>query len=783
MIKARLRSVIFVLFGILLAISPVFVYPNVYAQQATLDADDFNPNYLISDEEMQNYQSMTRADIQAFLEDYNSSLKDYHAPDENGTNRLASDIIYRASLDNKINPKYLLVKLQKEQSLITDQNPTQKQLDGATGYGITDSCGWSCDSYLRNKGFGMQVAAAAGIMRWYYDHVDMETWIKRPHQTVIIDGQVVIPQNYATAFLYTYTPHIQGNKNFWTLWNRWFSQVYPNGTLTSGYNSPTVYLIQNGQKREITSMAVLMTRFDPKMIIKIPDSELNNIPTGSKISLPNYSILKQGSKYYLVDFDTIRPFANYDVVKSLGYNPGEIVEVDSNDISDYKIGETINANTDNLIGRVVKIKETGGFYYLKDKLYYPLTDEKIAKVNFPNLTIENATIQDLQGYKLAYNLKFQDGTLIGINGDNKIYVMEDGKKRHIASEEVYNAYGYDWKNIVWTNEITGMNHPTGQPIYMPTRLASQIENNIGNIATTNTESTPQTTTQDSSTPKVGILQTTTELIDGEKMYIIPEEKTVYIGEKFETNVDTYLVADYDTQEILAGKNIDIVRPTASFTKVLTAYQLMKEGIVLTRYTTYNSVDHRSAYHMYRIAEGEKILNQDLLYAMLISSLNTPARMLVDSVEKEESLFINKMNEQIKEWGLTKSKFYDVYGFDIRNVTTAREYMTIFINSDRNKEVHSALSMKNYEYDEILDLDNKPHHFDNNSNELMNKNNLPFDILASKTGCLNVAGEGLAMIIERPNDNRKFIIITMGNPDTNTPFSEPERLSTWAISNF
>jgi len=227
MIKARPQSVIFVLFGILLAVSPVFVYPNAYAQQATLDTDDFNPNYLISDEEMQNYQSMTRADIQAFLEDYNSSLVNYHAPDENGTTRLASDIIYRASLENKINPKYLLVKLQKEQSLVTDQSPTQKQLDGATGYGITDGCGWSCDSYIRNKGFGMQVAAAAGIMRWYYDHVDMETWIKRPHQTVIIDGQVVIPQNYATAFLYTYTPHLQGNKNFWTLWNKWFSQVYP----------------------------------------------------------------------------------------------------------------------------------------------------------------------------------------------------------------------------------------------------------------------------------------------------------------------------------------------------------------------------------------------------------------------------------------------------------------------------------------------------------------------------------------------------------------------------
>ena len=33
---------------------------------------------------------------------------------------------------------------------------------------------------------------------------------------------------------------------------------------------------------------------------------------------PNYSILHSGGTYYLLDFDTLRPFANYDVVKSFG---------------------------------------------------------------------------------------------------------------------------------------------------------------------------------------------------------------------------------------------------------------------------------------------------------------------------------------------------------------------------------------------------------------------------------------------------------------------------------
>lgn len=757
MIKARLKSAIFVLFGISLVLSPVLVL----SQQATTD-DDFNPNYLISDEEMQFAGSMTRADIQAFLDDYDSYLADFRADDLDGTRRLASDIIYRAAQEYKINPKYLLVKLQKEQSLITTQSPTQKQLDGATGYGITDGCGWSCDSYTRNKGFGKQVDSAAGIIRWYYDRVNIEPWIKRPGQSVIIDGQLVVPENYATAFLYTYTPHIQGNKNFWTLWNKWFGQVFPDGTLARGYTDANVYLIQDGEKRKIKSMAVLMTRFDPKMIIKIPDSELNNIPDGTQIALPNYSILKQGTKYYLVDFDTIRPFENYDVIKSLGYHPDEIIEVNSTDIQGYHIGIIIKTGTYNPTGRLVRTIETKKLYYLKENKYYPITDEQIAKINFPNLSEENINIAEIQNYVMGEITKFKNGTLIGITGSNKIYVIENNKKRHIASEAVYNAYGWDWNNIVWTDQVTGINHPTGQPIYLPSRLANSVTNNIV-VATE--------------------LETSDTIEENGKMYAITEDKSKHIGPTYTTNMNTYLVADYATKEILAGKNIDTVRPAASLTKVLTAYRLMKEGLSLSKSTTYEPSDHKAVYHSFRIAEGERILNQHLFYALLISSLNTPARMLVDGVQENEDVFIKGMNDQLKEWGLTKSKFVDPYGYDLNNQTTAREYLTIYTNSERNKEVRDTLSMKSYNYNELTDLDGKANHYDYHSNELVNTAGLPFKIISSKTGYLDEAGSCLTMLIERPKDGRKFVIITLGNPDYNNRFQEPKELATWALNSF
>ena len=432
--------------------------------------ENFDPNYIISDEEIQNSKSMTREDIQAFLKDYNSYLVDYRGPDINGVNRTASDIIYRAAIDHKINPKYLLVKLQKEQSLITTNSPTQKQLDWATGYGICDSCSMNDPALQKHKGFGIQVDSAAAIIRWYYDNLLIQPWIKRTGQTYSIDGMTIRPATLATAFLYTYTPHVHGNKNFWNLWQKWFDQVYPNGSLVKGLNSSTIYLIQDGIKRPFKNMSALITRFDPKYILPVPEVELNNYELGTEISLPNYSILKNSNDYYLLDYDSIRPFASYNVVKSLGYHPDEIIEVNSSDISTFSLGNTIIEGTSTPLGRILKIKENKQLYYINDGKYYPITDEAIAKINYPNIDIENTSAIELANFTPGEPLKLRDGTLFGITGSNKIYVVENSKKRHIASEDVFNGLGFDWNNIIWVDEFTGLNHPTGQPLYLKRQI-------------------------------------------------------------------------------------------------------------------------------------------------------------------------------------------------------------------------------------------------------------------------------------------------------------------------
>ena len=720
------------------------------------NASEFNPNFLISDEEMQDASSMGRSDIQAFLTDKGGYISSLRTNDKNGLQRTVADIIYNAAQEHTINPKYLLVKLQKEQSLVSDQDPTQKQLDGATGYGITDGCGWDCETYKNNKGFGKQVDSAAGIIRWYYDHVSSQSFIKRAGVQYAIDSTTVTPANNATAFLYTYTPHLQGNKNFWTLWQRWFDQIYPDGSLVKAADGNTVYLMQNGQKRAFTNFAALTTRYSPQAILTVPASELSRYSSGPDISLPNYSIVKKGSSHYLIDFDVIRPFASEAVVRQLGYHPDEIVTVSTSDLSGYRTGPTISAETAAPLGELVRFSD-GSLYYVDNKTLHLVMDEQIAAANYAHLSPTPPSSDAYLSYNMGDPAAFRDGTLVMAPPVNKVFVIEHGKRRHISNEQVFIGLGYAWDNIIRTSENVLTLHEVGQPLYA---RAADPQAPIASVVV------------DEKVP------VSAEDI-ARKMVRTPTSNWKFIGQQFDTDIDAYLVADADGNVIL-GKNVDTVRPLASLAKVMTAYRLGQEGLNLNKVQTYDPSDHKALYHRYRIAPGEKVFNRDLLNAMLVSSLNTPVQMLVDTVDEDQSAFVSRMNEQASSWGLEETLFVDVTGEREQGVSTAAEYLEVWKSATKNLDVNRGLATRSYVYDEFVDNDGYPNHFDSHTNDLYTAAGLTFTIEASKTGYLHESGANLIMDVTRKRDGKKFTIMTLGNVDVAGRFAEPKRLANWAL---
>jgi len=426
---------------------------------------DFDPNYIISDNDLTDYTSMDLNEIQNFLENKKSSLASYKTKDANGSIKMAAEIIYEAAQEYKISPKYILVTLQKEQSLIENNDPSQYNYDWAMGYARCDDCDPTDPRIVIFKGFGNQVDRGTWRQRYYLDNKDEKTWIKHPGETYKIDGYLIVPKNQATANLYTYTPHYNGNYNFFKIWKRWFIRLYPDGSLLQVKGEPGVWYIQNGYKRPITSKSALISRFDESKILTVSKNELDIYPIGKEIKFPNYSLLKSpdGAIYLLVD-DKLRHIDSMDIFRTIGFNIEEVEKITKKEVDAYAKGKPITIKSVYPLGALLQDKTTGGVYFVKDGIKKPIWSKEIMENRFPGRKLTPVSPEELAKYPTGDPVKFKDGELVVSASSPAVYIISNGFKRPIVSGEVFEKLGYKWKNIIRTTDRSLEIHPTGEMI-------------------------------------------------------------------------------------------------------------------------------------------------------------------------------------------------------------------------------------------------------------------------------------------------------------------------------
>lgn len=189
-----------------------------------------------------------------------------------GGTKSAAQIIYDVSRACGINPQVLIVLLQKEQSLVTDDWPWSLQYRSATGYGCPDTAPCDAEYY----GFFNQVYQAAKAFRRYEANPSSYNYRAGRNNNIYYHpslgacgGSNVFIQNQATANLYIYTPYqpnqaaldnlygtgdgcsAYGNRNFWRIFNDWFGGT--NGApFSASYRSQTPsFTLRNGESTTV----------------------------------------------------------------------------------------------------------------------------------------------------------------------------------------------------------------------------------------------------------------------------------------------------------------------------------------------------------------------------------------------------------------------------------------------------------------------------------------------------------------------------------------------------
>ena len=381
-LPASRQKIFTIMCSILLAMSLIATTTNTSPASA-LSGSEFNSGNIIDDATFYNKASMSVSQIQAFLNakvpscDTNGSqsyagttrkayaaskgvstpficLKNYSintstiAPDSglcNGytgspgsTKETAAQIIYNVAQSCGISPKVLLVMLEKEQSLITDDWPWPVQYQKAMGAFCPDTA--PCDSGY--AGFFKQVYYGAHRFKVYAANPDSFNYKAGRNNTIYYhpgpcktyDSQgscttyygqygnapdieycgssTVFIQNQATASLYIYTPYqpnksaldnlygegdkcgAYGNRNFWRLFRDWFGSTssIPFSAAYSGQTAnPSI------APGETDQVSITYTNVGSKTWYD--DTGLSSAPSGTKpVRLATTNPINRSSAFY-----------------------------------------------------------------------------------------------------------------------------------------------------------------------------------------------------------------------------------------------------------------------------------------------------------------------------------------------------------------------------------------------------------------------------------------------------------------------------------------------------
>ncbi|MBI4280845.1 hypothetical protein HY628_01445 [Candidatus Uhrbacteria bacterium] len=434
-------------------------------------AAEWNPHQVLSDQDLEDVTTLSAADIQAFLIHRQSGLAFYVTTDTDGLTKPASEIIARVAASYQLNPQFLLALMQREQGIVDLQAPTEAQLAWATGYAVCDRCDKDHPELQPFRGFANQLEQAARRIRQRFlteistTGATFTGW--GPGISKKVDGLTVTPKNRATAVLYTYTPHLAGNRLLWRIWQTWFSPRYPDGSLLKVVDGreKTVWLIDQGLRREIGSKTVLISRFGSQRPLGVSKEELVRYEVGRPILFADYTLTRapQGTVYLLVS-DERRGLPSEEVFRFLGFKEDEIIDASWEDLASYRDGQPLSQASAFPRGALLQDSQTGAVFFAQDGKKYPVVAREILQNRFGGQKIRPSSQEELDQYETAPALPFRDGTVVGLQGQTDIFVISQGGRRPIPSAEIFLNMGWQWSDVVWSTEKALSIHSLLSPV-------------------------------------------------------------------------------------------------------------------------------------------------------------------------------------------------------------------------------------------------------------------------------------------------------------------------------
>lgn len=221
------------------------------------------------------------------------------------------------------------------------------------------------------------------------------------------------------------------------------------------------------------------------------------------------------------------------------------------------------------------------------------------------------------------------------------------------------------------------------------------------------------------------------------------------------NTDKYVLMDMDTNKVILGENINIIKSVASISKIMTAILAIESGKLEDKITIGDEILKSYGSGIY-IKQGEVLTLKDLVYGLMLRSGNDASYAIAKYVGGSIEKFVKMMNDKAMEIGMKNTTFNNPNGLD----DVKGNYSTAY-----DMAILTSYAMKNKEYQKITKTTKYVLKTNMNTYSWTNKNKLLKlykYATGGKTGYTQIAKRTLVTTASKNNMN--LVVVTLNDGD-------------------
>lgn len=262
-----------------------------------------------------------------------------------------------------------------------------------------------------------------------------------------------------------------------------------------------------------------------------------------------------------------------------------------------------------------------------------------------------------------------------------------------------------------------------------------------------------------------------------KALFFPEQPRAKLKNDWPSSPDikatAVLILDTTSKQVLLAHNANELLYPASTAKIITALAA-REFYQLTDELEITQADLSDGNPL-GLKITDKIRVDTLFKTLLIESNNQAASILANHYPGGAIAFVTKMNQKALTLSLEKTHFTNPQGYDNPEQKATAFDLAIasleLLRDDYLREIVGQSSLVIYENEnKIFNLIN--------TNQLLKRNDLGWQVLGVKTGTTNLAREVLISLIKK--DEREFLVVVLGAQNR---YNETIKLTNFVWNNY